>query len=355
MALDIATTRGLVQVHARYAQAFPISRFIRDRYFGGAPIVSKFPYVTIETMLKGRTIATQIRRGSNPNAVIARDGHGRTVYEPPYFAEKSAITAEDLTTFSFGESIETPYDSTTKALMVLAEKQQNILDRFSRTVEKQAVEILLNGKVTMVDGSEIIFANDTDLMGVNPSLKWDATTGTIDILGDLKTWMLLVRKKSGVMPSEIVVASDVHELIVNDSSVQNIMDVRNYKFGELTMTDVSGYEGVSNGGFVMVPGAGLLQIFVYTNFYDDGSDTVDMFPAGTLLMINNRNMGRMSYAALEGNVNGLPAYIPGEYYAPVSKALGDEDEAAITVKMAPLAQPISLNTWLSANVLTTAE
>src|SRR5690554_1529388 len=111
MGYDIATTRGLVKVHAQYKQAFPINRFLRDRYFGNAPIVSKFPFITIETMRKGRKVATQIRRGEGAIEVLARDGHARSIYEAPYFSEKSAITAEDLTKFSFGESLENPYDS----------------------------------------------------------------------------------------------------------------------------------------------------------------------------------------------------------------------------------------------------
>lgn len=355
MGYDIATTRGLVKVHAQYKQAFPINRFLRDRYFGNAPIVSKFPFITIETTRKGRKVATQIRRGEGPIEVLARDGHARSIYEAPYFSEKSAITAEDLTKFSYGESLENPYDSTTKALMVFAEKQNHIEDRFSRTEELQASELLITGKVKMVDGSFIVFGTDSELIGVKPTVKWNTTGGTgVSILGDVKKWMFLVRKKCGMLPNEIIVSPDVHELIVNDPGVQKLMDVRNYDFGRLTAVNLDGVGGVTDGGFIRVPGVGFIQILVYAESYDDEGTITELFPAGTLVMANSNNLGRMSYAATEGPVNGLPGYIPGSRSVFVTKAEGDSSEAAVTVKMAPLVQPISLDTWLSANVLVSA-
>jgi len=355
MGYDLATTRGLVKVHAQYKEAFPINMFLMNRYFGGTPIISKFPYVTIETMRKGRKVATQIRRGENPIEVLARDNHARTIYEPPYFSEKSAITPDDLVKFSFGEAIESPYDNKTKILTVLAEKQNNIDRRFAKTEELQCAEILTSGKVKMVDNSYIVFGANEGLVGVNPAVKWDTSGGTgVDILGNLKTWMFAVRDESGVLPNEVVVTPDVHVLMVNNAAVQKAMDVRNYDFGRLTALNLDLYGGVTDGGYLRVPGAGFIQIFVYHESYDKDGTLTAYLPAGTLLMLNRNNLGRMSYAATNGVIDGYPAFIPGARNVSVIKADGDSEEAAIVVKMAPLAQPISLDTWLSANVLVNA-
>ncbi len=350
MAYDMATTRGVATVHARYSQAFPINSFLRDHFFGNAPIVSKFPTVVIETRRKGRKIATQVRRGQGAVEVLARDDHARSIYEPPYFSEKSPITADDLTTFSYGETIEAPYDGITKAMVVFAEKQNNIEDRYSRTEELQCAELLLSGKVLMKDKSSIIFGASPSLIGVNPAVKWNATSGVV-IMRNLKDWMFTVRRLSGVLPNEIIVAPDVHEIMVEDPLVAKAMDVRNYDLGGLTAVNLDGFGGVTYGGMIRVPGAGLLNIYVYAETYDKDGEPTELFPAGSLVLANNRNLGRMSYAALNGTINGLPAYIPGKRFVVVTRATGDEEEAAITMKMAPLAQPISLDTWLSANVL----
>jgi hypothetical protein len=350
MGYDAAMTRGVATIHARYSQEFPINSFLRDHFFGNAPIISKFPTVTIETKRRGRKVATQIRRGQGPTELLARDDHSRSIYETPYYSDKSPLTAEDLTTFSFGETPEAPFDNMTKAMVVFAEKRQNIEDSFSRTEELQCAELLVTGKVMMKDKTSIVFGSDSTLIGVNPVVKWDATSG-VKMLKDLKDGMFAVRNASGVLPNEVIVTPDVHVLMVENAEIAKAMDIRNFDLGSMTIANIDGFGGVSFGGQIKVPGAGVLNIYVYAESYDKDGVVTELLPPGTVILANKRNLGRMSYAALNGTQNGFPAFIPGSRYVVVSKAEGDEEEAAITIKMAPLAQPISLDTWMSMNVL----
>lgn len=356
MAYDPLLTTGLLQVHATYREEHPISNFLRNFFFGNAPVVSRYRYVTIEVQRAGRKVATSIRRGSEPTQVLGTDGYTRSIYEPPYYAEQAAITIDDLGTLAFGESAENPFDDNTKSLMILAEKQTNIEKRFERTKELMAAEVLLNGEVTMVDGSKIVYDIDEDLIGVNPTVKWDTSGGTgVDILGDIYTWANLVFTKSGVMPNSMVVAPDVHKLMINNAAVQKAMDIRNFSLGTLTASALAGYPGVTDGGLIMVPGIGAIRIFTYSSKYDVEGTPTDMLPAGTVILANSNNMGRFMYAACEGKgPNGMAAYVPAETLALVDKSNEFPYGTKVIVQMAPIAAPVSLDTWLSANVLVNA-
>jgi len=356
MAYDPLLTTGLLQVHAMYRQEHPISNFLRNFFFGNAPVISRYRYVTIEVQRAGQKVATSIRRGSEPTHVLGTDPYKRSIYEPPYFAGQSAITAEDLGTLAFGESAETPFDDNTKTLMVLAEKQTNIEKRFERAKELMAAEVLLNGEVTMVDGSKIVFDIDPTLIGVNPAVKWDTSGGTgVDILGDIYTWAMRIFTKSGVMPNSMVVAPDVHKLMVNDTAVQKAMDIRNFSLGTITASALADYPGVTDGGKIMVPGIGAIQIYTYASKYDLAGTPTDMLPAGTVILANSNNMGRFMYAACDSRgANGMPAYVPAETLVLVDKSNEFPYPAKVIVQMAPIAAPVSLDTWMSANVLVNA-
>ena len=356
MAYDPLVTAGLIEVHATYLQEHPISNFLRDFFFGNSPVMSKHRHVTIEVKKGGQKAAVAIRRGSQPKMMLATDGYDRSIYEPPYFADESTIGVEDLETLSFGESASAPLDSTTKTFMILAEKQTNIENQHERAKELQAAEVLLTGKVKMIDDSEIDYGIDTDLIGVNPTVKWDTANGTgVDILGDLQKWAMSVFTKSGVMPNSIVVTPDVHQLMLNNSAVQTAMDIRNFSLGTLTASAIPSYPGVTDGGLIMVSGIGALRIYTYASKYDLAGTPTNLLPAGTVIMANSNNMGRFFYAACIGKgTNGMPAYVPGESLVMVDKGDAFPYPTSVIVQMAPLAAPVSVDTWMSANVLVNA-
>jgi len=356
MAYDPLITAGLVQVHAKYQQKFPINNFLRQFFFGNQPVMSKHRHVTLEVKRGGQKAAVAIRRGSQPRELLGTDGYNRSIYEPPYFADQSQIGPENLETLSFGEDAANPYDSTTKTLLILAEKQANIEEQHERAKELQAAEVLLTGKVKMVDDSEIDYGCSSDLIGVNPTVKWDTANGTgVDIVGDLYDWMNLVFTKSGINPNTVVVSPDVHKLMMNDSTIQKLMDVRNFAAGALKAVEVPNYPGVTDGGVINVPGKGAIRIITYASKYDKDGTPTDMFPKGTAILANSNNMGRFFYAACLGmGSNGMSAYIPGEELVIVEKTDKFPYPASVIVQMAPLAAPVSVDTWLSANVLVNA-
>jgi len=356
MALDPLMTAGLVEVHAKYLQEHPISNFLRNFFFSNEPVISKFRHVTIEVEKDGQKAAVAIKRGSAPSVLLATDEYKRSIYEPPYFADESDITSDDLGVIGFGESVAAPLDSTTKTLMLLAGKQAKIEKQHERAKELQAAEVLTTGKVKMIDGSEIDYGMDPTLSGVNPAVKWDTADGTgVDILGDLYLWAMRVFTKSGVMPNSIVVTPDVHKLMMANPAVQVAMDIKNFSIGTLTAMAMPAYPGVTDGGLIMVSGIGAMRIYTYASKYDKDGTITDMLTAGTLILANNNNMGRFFYAACLGKgSDGMAAFIPGESLVLVDKAEKFPYPTSVIVQMAPLAAPVSVDTWLCANVLASA-
>jgi hypothetical protein len=161
--------------------------------------------------------------------------------------------------------------------------------------------------------------------------------------------------KSGVMPNSMVVAPDVHKLMVNDTAVQKAMDIRNFSLGTITASALADYPGVTDGGKIMVPGIGAIQIYTYASKYDLAGTPTDMLPAGTVILANSNNMGRFMYAACDSRgANGMPAYVPAETLVLVDKSNEFPYPAKVIVQMAPIAAPVSLDTWMSANVLVNA-
>lgn len=348
--LNPLMTKGLLKVYASYAQQFPQNRFLRDFFFQGRAI-SNTRYVSIETKRGGRTVSTSIQRGTKPPVVLARDGHKRSTYDPPYFSEQSPITTEDLETFSFGEDPLNPYDSATKALVILAEKRANIEKRFSRTEERQAAEALLTGKVEMFDGAFIQYETDDELVSITPGTPWSDEGA--DIIGDVANWAMAIFSKSGMKPDTLIIAPDVHSAMLKNEGVQKAMDIRNFQIGSLTSEVVAEYPEATFGGKIMISGIGAIDIIVYAGKYEDEQGNLeDYLPEGSFILSNKNNDGKMLYAATEGpGANGLPALIPGERSTFVEVADSIPAVASVYVSMAPLACPVSLDTWASGNVM----
>ena len=92
-----------------------------------------------------------------------------------------------------------------------------------RDLEAEIIEAVTNG----------------GLSAATPSVKWDASSGTIDIEGDIDTGKLVIARASGAIANTILFNIPVKNAIKTDSTVRNLL--------RYTVTGFEGKELVVNG------------------------------------------------------------------------------------------------------------
>jgi len=119
---------------------------------------------------------------------------------------------------------------------------------------------------------------------ISPSVKWDASSGTIDILGDLDTATELVRKAIGKEPNKILMGAAVAKAIMRNSTILDMV-----RYTQPNLLVAGGLPPTIRGMQVIVAGAthttsaeGATSV-TYSDvwndsvivFYDPGTSSID--------------------------------------------------------------------------------
>lgn len=323
------------------------STFLREMIFGGRERTFSTEYVLIDIRKGTRKMAPFV----NPvigGKIMEHGGYRTDKYTPPLVAPQDVITPERLQQRSAGENIvsgRTPADR-------LGEEQARILNHFddaiTRREEWMIAQLLFTGQIHMVgDGVDEYYNvgfDNTDTLSSQD--LWSASTATI--YEDLKGWALQVMRESGLYPNICVMAENVSEAFLNNSTIQTLLDIRNVELGKIDPSRLP------NGASYIGRLSGLgIDFYTYNEWYaDDSSGTITaMVPDDTLALFSSadRNLGAIMLYGAFTEIKDRTTYEGSR----IPRIWTDQGKNAefVQVVSRPLPVIIDADSWFVANVL----
>ena len=225
----------------------------------------------------------------------------------------------------------------------------------TRREEIMAAETLINSKCVLQqwNGTDYTTADPVTIQfytgGTNPyqytpAKGWDTTDGAI--LQDLQQMILMLTQK-GLAAEELVVAGDVADAIINNPTMQKLLDINRMNLGGIAPLELP--EGAAHIGTLNVFGK-MIKIISYVETYENDEGTITPYiPAGTVIL-TAPGAGRGLYGAV------TQLEWDGEFYSypgrRVPKYLPNPttNVRSLTLSSCPILIPKNKGAWISAKV-----
>ena len=302
MALNLYDTKTMLKLQEVVK---PKSTFLRDRFFPTAP---EDIFTTEEVLVDFKD-----EQGSNLAPVVIPDkggipmnrgGYQTHIFTPPLVAPERSLTANQLMKRAAGEAVFSGIPAAQRAAKYLTDDIADLNMSIDLREEYMAAQTLLNNAYTLtayadrfgVKGISQEFKFYTE--GSNPATytinnSWDGASA--DIIGDLAAMADLLTSR-GLGASDVVVAGNVADVMLNNATVLKLLDNRRFILAQEvnpTATD----DGAVLLAVLNVKGH-IMNIFAYTREYvgDDGN-TAKFIPDNKVV-VTAAGMGRTAYGAI---------------------------------------------------------
>jgi len=346
MAFNIYKTRTMM---AAVDKMLPVNTFFMDIFFSN---VETYPTELIDVdFRKGKRKMAPFVAPRVGGITMDRQGFTTKSYTPPKIAPQRILTKDDISTRSMGENVYSTMTPEERAQQILGKDLSELDEMISRREEWMCREIIINGKCIMkgfIDAKdsntidEEVDYNFTNKETLITDAKWDASTSKK--LADLKRWRLAVIKKTGKAPTVCIMASDVAELFISDTVVQDMFDKNKIKVGDIIPAIIN--EAVTFIGRITALG---LDLYTYDEWYiDDDGVEQPMMPIKTIVL-GRPGMAKRIYGAVTQMEKGEFYTYEGER---VPKSWSDEENEVKMLKITarPLPVPDDVDDWYVAEV-----
>lgn len=358
MAFDIYSTHSLLMAVEQLA---PLHTFLRDRYFPTNDATDLFATddVLVEYKDGSKKLAPFVspRKGG---VTITREGFYMERYTPPFIAPRRVLTIDDLKKRGFGEALFSKLTPQQRESALLLKDADEMGEMIARREEAMAAETILNNgcimkhyadDLTKYEEKEIRFYSEVSNPAVyTPDVDWNAEGA--DIIGDIAAMSRLLTAR-GLAASELIVAPDVADTIINNDKIQKLLDIKNFNLGTVDPKMLPA--GASVVAVLNVNGR-MISVISYDETYeaDDGT-TTQYIPAGKAILTAPA-AGRTLYGAVtqieqfDGQFHTYAARRVPKYLASA-----EGNTRTLTLTSCPLLIPNQKNPWISATVQTDEE
>lgn len=354
MALDFLRTHYLLMA---VREMTPPSTFLKDRYAPTNASTDIFATndVLIEYKDGNKKLAPFVapRKGG---ITILRDGYYMERYEPPFIAPRRMLTIDELERRGFGEALYTNLTPEQRENVMVLNDIEEMGELITRREEAMVAETMLTNACimkhyaddlkTVYDEKKIMFYEG----GSNPA-KYEVTTkwGTegAKIIEDIYA-MILQLTSRGLPATDLIVATDVAQIMINDPTIQKFLDIKNYSLGSVAPVNLPA--GATRLCVLNVYGHEI-TVFVYNETYEDENGEIKYYiPAGNVILTAPAS-ARTLYGAvtqLEQSDGRFHTYTGTR----IPKYLADAvaNTRSITLSAAPLVVPNNKNPWVTAKV-----
>lgn len=285
-------------------QIIPETFFFRTRYFPtGAEDVFTTDKVLAEYRKGERKMAAFVapRVGDIP---ITRKGYSVHELTPAYMGVSAVLTADELKQRGFGESLYATSTAAERAAKLTLSDMEKMDKRLTRREEWMCARTMIENGCTMVEYLDEDTPGETNIVrfyeGENSehlytvANPWDSDNG--NFRGDVKAMCKMLAKR-GLNAVDLVVGSDVAEVILADAEVRELLKHDSGIIIGNKLEEQIAYPGVNRLG-VMNFGGHYLNIWVVeTTYEDDEGNDVPYFPTNSAL-VTFPNCGHMMYGAI---------------------------------------------------------
>ena len=354
MSINIYDTRTMLEAKEVFA---PKATFLRDRYF---PTSEDDIFETAKVDIdyedeQSNKIAPAIlpEVGGIP---VDRRGYETHEFEPPTIAPERVLTPRDLYKRQAGEVIGGVLSPQQREAKILAKDLSDLGRMIDLREEQMAAKTLLDNAYTINQyadkfGSQSVPMNVKFYTeGSNPAVYTGSgwSTSSTNIIADLDTMANRLTKR-GLPATDVIVASDVADVMMGNSEIQELLDIRRYELGQVKPEELP--EGAVLIAVLNVKGH-IMNVFSYSMSYtaEDGS-SVDFIPSGSVV-VTAPKCGRMAYGAisqLEEGIDGFVTYAGRRVPHVVSNV--HDNVRTLTLQAKPLAIPNVKNPFVFSKVL----
>lgn len=331
--------------------------FLRDRYFPtGAGDIFPTDEVLIDYKDGNKKIAPVVapRKGG---ITVMREGYTTKRYEPPFIAPKRPLTIDDLNKRGFGENLYTQITPEQREAQVLGQDLSELGIMIDGREEYMAAQAMLNNGYTLKQYIDdyggkfeewdlFFYDGSNNPAKYTPSGKW--SDPTYDIMGDIKAMSKLLTSR-GLPVADLVMSGDVGDHVINNNTIQKLLDNRRINIGEITPIELP--DGASRIAVLNVDGKNINLISYDETYEDENGDIVPYMGSGNVVLTAPAS-GRTLYGAvsqLEQSDGRFHTYAATR----VPKYTADADNEVRTIKVSakPLLIPNNKAPWISAKVL----
>lgn len=354
MNLDMLTTHTLL---ASVEQIPPLHTFLRDRYFptGTGDIFSTHD-VLVEYKDGTQVIAPVVapRKGG---VTITRDGYEVKQYEPAYIAPRRALTVDDLEKRQFGEALYSNMSPAQRALAITTKDMQELSDMITRREEQMCAEVMQTNKLSLTQIADdkangekwdMAFYNEaSNPAAYTPTANWSTSSATI--LKDIAAMARMLAKR-GLGATDLIIGTDVVDILINNTIIQNLLDIRRYELGNVDPSLLPA--GVSRLMVLNIEGRDI-TVFVYGEEYTDYAtgETKPYIDPKTVIL-TAPGAGRIAYGAvtqMEETDRSFHTYTGKRIPKVLTNPEGET--RTITIKSRPIVMPKAKNPFIVAKVL----
>lgn len=268
--------------------------FLRDTFFPTISVSDK-TWVDVDVVKDSRRKGVYISR-TQESTVVDKQGYTTNSYTPPLISLKTPIDTADIQNRLPGELIYSQLSADSRKMELERKILEDLNNQISRSEELQAAEALSTGVVNVANGDTVSYGRTgTHNVGTLASGdRWDS--GTQDIIQDLEDWKNLILKDGLVMPTDIIMSSDIYALFVKDSKISALLDNRSALMGEIA--NITEAAGVAYRGYM----AGYGKIWTYDNWYLSGGVLTPFINVKTVIMIARNPYNIRHYGVLATNI-----------------------------------------------------
>lgn len=339
-------------------QLTPPVTFLRDRYFptNDASDIFATDDVLVEYRDGTKKLAPFVapRKGG---VSILRNGYHLERYTPPFVAPKRTLTMDDLQKRGFGEALFTQLTPEQRQQVLILKDIDELGELISRREEAMAAETMLTNGCIMKhiaddvdEGDEMeirFYSEGTNPATYTPTAKWDASGANIP--ADLGVMIRMLTSR-GLRAADLVCSPDTADAIVNNDTIQKLLDNKRYEIGMVQP------EMLPDGAAVMcrlnVNGR-MINVISYDETYTDDAGKDQLYIPSGKCVLTAPEAGRTLYGAVtqvEQSDGQFHTYTGRRVPKYLSSAEGNT--RSLTLFSRPLLIPNNKNPFIVADVLT---
>jgi hypothetical protein len=354
--MNIYSTKAML---AAIKQKAPVTSFLRDRYF---PTGAGDMFPTEEVLVEykdatGNKLAPVVlpRKG---NISVAREGYKTEKLTPPLVAPSRPLTIDDLNKKGFGEDLFSDRTPAERQAEILVQDLADFDEMITNREEFIAAQCIFNNGYILkqyadkygtgeFEAFELKFYEDANSAIYTPSADWAKDTDIAKILGDLFLMTRMLTTK-GNNASEVIVGSDVADVLMSNTSLKAAMDLNRYNIGEVAPVALP--QGAARLGRLNVRGR-MLDLITYDGTYkDEESGELKSYVPEKQICVTAPGAGRGLYGCVtqmeqaDGNWHSYMGKRVPRYWA-------DKDGRELTVSSRPLFVPRTKDAFITSTVI----
>lgn len=336
----------------------PVTSFLRDRYFiSDAGDVFPTEEVLVEYRdASGNKLAPVVmpRKGA---ISVERDGYYTRKMAPPLVAMERPLTIDDLNKKGFGENLFSDRKAAERQTEILLRDLEDFDRMHTNREEYIAAKCMFeNGYVLRQYADKYGDGEYTEYImkfydeGENPAVytpgvKWNESES--DKMADLYQ-MIRMLTSVGNAASEVLLGADAADEILNDTKIQKLLDLNNYRIGSIEPVALP--QGAARLGRLNVRGH-MIDLLTYDGTYIDEDDgKVKPYVPPKQICVTAPGAGRALYGAvtqIEQSTGEFQSYANKR----VPRYYTGKDARELRVSSRPLLIPRTKNPFISATVL----